>query len=80
MGPLAGIRILEVGGIGPNPFAGMMLADMGADVLRLDRPGDAIAMSGGSDPALRGRQAIAVDLKTSPGATARWRSQSAPTP
>ena len=37
MGPLAGIRILEVGGIGPNPFAGMVLADMGADVLRLDR-------------------------------------------
>ncbi len=67
MGPLAGIRVLEVGGIGPNPFAGMMLADMGADVLRLDRPGHANAISGGSDPALRGRQAIAVDLKTTAG-------------
>ena len=44
MGPLAGIRVLEVGGIGPNPFAGMMLADMGADVLRLDRPGHANAI------------------------------------
>ena len=69
MGPLAGIRILEVGGIGPNPFAGMMLADMGADVLRLDRPGDggAVARSGGPSPALRGRQVIAVDLKTESG-------------
>jgi alpha-methylacyl-CoA racemase len=67
MGPLAGIRVLEVGGIGPNPFAGMMLADMGADVLRLDRPGEANAISAGSDPALRGRQAIPVDLKTTAG-------------
>ena len=36
-GPLQGIRILEIAGIGPGPFAAMMLADMGADVLRIDR-------------------------------------------
>jgi hypothetical protein len=38
MGPLAGIRILEFSGIGPGPFAAMMLSDMGAEVLRIDRP------------------------------------------
>ncbi len=37
MGPLDGIRIIEIAGIGPGPFAGMMLADMGAEVLRVDR-------------------------------------------
>ncbi|MCL2419592.1 MAG: CoA transferase, partial [Conexibacteraceae bacterium] len=67
MGPLAGIRVLEVGGIGPTPFAGMMLADMGADVLRLDRPVEGAAMSVASDPTLRGRQTIAVDLKAESG-------------
>ena len=40
MGPLAGLRVVEFEAIGPGPFAGMMLADMGADVLLLDRPGD----------------------------------------
>jgi alpha-methylacyl-CoA racemase len=38
-GPLTGLRVLELGGIGPAPFAGMTLADMGADVVRIDRPG-----------------------------------------
>ena len=37
MGPLAGLRIIEVAGIGPGPFCAMMLADMGADVIRVDR-------------------------------------------
>ena len=37
MGPLAGLNVVEMAGIGPAPFAGMMLADMGADVLRIDR-------------------------------------------
>ena len=49
MGPLHGVKILEIAGIGPGPFAAMMLADMGADVVRVDRadkvyggdPGDA---------------------------------------
>src|SRR5690606_9025200 len=40
-GPLAGLAVLELGGIGPVPFAGMVLADLGADVLRVDRPGAA---------------------------------------
>jgi alpha-methylacyl-CoA racemase len=68
MGPLAGVRILELGGIGPNPFAGMLLADMGADVLRLDRAvGAGIGQNGASDPTLRGRQTLVVDLKSEQG-------------
>jgi alpha-methylacyl-CoA racemase len=66
MGPLGGIKILEVAGIGPGPFAGMMLSDMGADVVRIDR---ADRVKGG-DPAhppkdvlARGRRSVAVDLK-----------------
>jgi alpha-methylacyl-CoA racemase len=71
MGPLAGVRILEVGGIGPNPFAGMLLSDMGADVLRLDRAvGTGIGQSGASDPTLRGRQTLALDLKSDQGRSA----------
>ena len=66
MGPLAGVKVLEVGGIGPNPFAAMLLADMGADVLRLDR-----ASGGGfHDPTLRGRQAIGIDMKSPAGVEA----------
>jgi len=38
-GPLAGVRVVELAGIGPAPFACMLLADLGADVVRLDRPG-----------------------------------------
>ena len=41
MGPLSGLKIVEVAGIGPGPFAAMMLADMGADVIRVDIPGGA---------------------------------------
>ncbi|MDE3134358.1 MAG: CoA transferase [Acidobacteriota bacterium] len=67
-GPLAGTRILEVGGIGPNPFAGMLLADMGADVIRLDRQvGTGFGQGGPHDPTLRGRQTLAVDLKSDAG-------------
>jgi alpha-methylacyl-CoA racemase len=60
-GPLAGLKVIEFGGIGPGPFAGMMLSDLGADVLRIVRPGT-------DDPNLqrldaRGRRAIALDLK-----------------
>lgn len=67
-GPLAGIRIVEFAGIGPGPFAAMLLADMGADVVRLDRPS-------GTDPysrhvVSRGRPSVAVDLKD-PTETAR---------
>ena len=63
-GPLAGIRIIEMAGIGPGPFAGMMLADHGATVIRVDRPG---ARIDAKDPLLRSRQVIAVDLKHADG-------------
>ena len=63
-GPLQGIRIIELAGIGPGPFAGMMLADHGAEVIRVDRPG---ARIDGRDPLLRGRRLIGVDLKSTYG-------------
>jgi alpha-methylacyl-CoA racemase len=66
MGPLKGIRILEFAGIGPGPFAAMMLADMGAEVLRLDRAG-AVTKPTPSGPHWdmlnRGRRSVALDLK-----------------
>jgi alpha-methylacyl-CoA racemase len=65
-GPLEGFRILEVGGLGPVPFAGMVLADMGADVIRLDRSADSPHGAAG-DPVMRGRQTIALDLKSPAG-------------
>jgi alpha-methylacyl-CoA racemase len=65
-GPLTGVRIIEIGSIGPGPFAAMMLADMGADVLRLDRVGPT-ALSGLLDTSAnvlhRNRPSVAVDLK-----------------
>ncbi|HEY8525085.1 MAG TPA: CaiB/BaiF CoA-transferase family protein [Acidimicrobiales bacterium] len=70
MGPLAGIKIIELAGIGPGPFCGMMLSDMGAEVIRIDR---AQSVQGG-DPATppadllnRGRKSIGVDLKNPEG-------------
>jgi len=59
-GPLAGIRIIEMAGIGPAPFAGMMLADHGADVVRIERPG---AARRGSNVLSRSRSSVALDLK-----------------
>jgi alpha-methylacyl-CoA racemase len=59
-GPLAGVRVIELGGIGPGPFCGMLLADMGAEVLRVDRPGDERKQ----DMILhRGREFATADLK-----------------
>jgi alpha-methylacyl-CoA racemase len=60
-GPLAGLRVVELVGLGPGPFAGMMLADLGADVLRVDRYGDA----GTTDRNVlhRGKASVALDLK-----------------
>src|SRR4051794_26962465 len=67
MGPLRGLRVLELAGIGPGPFAAMMLADLGADVLRVDRPGGGVLPAGNVEPVHdvlnRGRRSIAVDLK-----------------
>jgi len=65
-GPLQGIRVIEIAGIGPGPFAGMMLADMGAEVLRLDRADrvpDAPPSGTSSDVLARGRRSVGVDLK-----------------
>lgn len=61
MGPLRGIRILEIAGIGPSPFAAMLLSDMGAEVIRIERNSAATANS--CDVSLRGRRSIALDLK-----------------
>ncbi|MDJ0768898.1 MAG: CaiB/BaiF CoA-transferase family protein [Ilumatobacter sp.] len=65
-GPLAGYRIVEIAGIGPGPFAAMMLADMGAEVIRVERAGSVRGPAPeGSHPDLlrRGRRNIAIDLK-----------------
>lgn len=59
-GPLRGMRVLEVGGIGPTPFAAMMLADMGAQVVRIERAGAPIQERG---PTTRGRLLLDLDLK-----------------
>jgi alpha-methylacyl-CoA racemase len=61
-GPLAGVRIVELAGLGPAPFAGMVLADLGAEVVRVDRPGRPNAVAR-MDVLNRGRRSIAVDLK-----------------
>jgi alpha-methylacyl-CoA racemase len=67
--PLDGVRIIELAGIGPGPFAGMMLADMGAEVIRVDRPGGNPSAGHGSGHSVlfRSRRAIAVDLKQPEG-------------
>jgi len=66
-GPLSGLRVVEIAGIGPGPFAGMMLADAGADVIRVDRPDGAPMVSGPTDVVGRGRRSISVDLKRRAG-------------
>jgi alpha-methylacyl-CoA racemase len=70
VGPLAGIRVIEIAGIGPGPFCAMMLADLGAEVVRIDRADRA---KGGGSPNValdllnRGRKSVAVDLKQPDG-------------
>jgi alpha-methylacyl-CoA racemase len=59
-GPLHGLRIVEMAGLGPGPFAAMMLADHGAELIRVERSG---MMGFGGDPLLRSRRSIALDLK-----------------
>ena len=63
-GPLVGIRVLELAGIGPVPLAGMLLSDMGADVLRIDRPGGVglVPVPPEADAMARGRRSAIVDL------------------
>ena len=73
MGPLTGLRVLEFEAIGPGPFCGMLLADMGADVLLIDRAHDAGLGVGGErrhDVMLRGRRSVTLDLKTPGGVQA----------
>jgi len=71
MGPLAGVTVIEIAGIGPGPFCGMMLADMGAEVVRVDRA-DKVAGGDPDHPPAdlngRGRRSIGVDLKNPDGA------------
>jgi alpha-methylacyl-CoA racemase len=64
-GPLAGLRVLELAGIGPSPHASMVLADLGADVVRVDRPGPAFdpLPAGVPDVLLRGRRSVSLNLK-----------------
>src|SRR5260370_29382291 len=83
MGPLEGVRIVELAGIGPAPFCAMLLADMGAEVIRLDRAanvGQDDSRVGGPpgeeyrfNLLARGRRNIAVDLKNKAGADAALR-------
>jgi alpha-methylacyl-CoA racemase len=69
MGPLQGLRVVELAGIGPGPFAAMLLADLGADVVRIDRPGATPTFGyTGIDLLTRGRRSVAVDLKHPDGA------------
>jgi alpha-methylacyl-CoA racemase len=70
-GTLAGVRVLEIGGIGPGPFAAMMLADHGADVLRIDLGSPAVdVLMGACNPTLRGRPTVGIDLKHPDGRAA----------
>ncbi len=63
MGPLNGVKVIELQGIGPGPYCCMMLADMGADVLRIDRAGNVGRPHNPADILARGRRSLAVDLK-----------------
>ncbi|GIU83964.1 MAG: alpha-methylacyl-CoA racemase [Acidimicrobiales bacterium] len=70
MGPLGGVRVLELAGIGPGPFCGMVLADMGAEVVRIDRADRAGGKKKGDPPPDvmgRGKRSVAVDLKNPDG-------------
>ncbi|MEU5025489.1 CaiB/BaiF CoA transferase family protein [Streptomyces milbemycinicus] len=71
-GPLAGVRVVELAGIGPGPFAAMLLADLGADVVRVDRPGGTggLKVDPAYDLANRNKRSVLLDLKTEPGQAA----------
>ncbi|MFH8496179.1 CaiB/BaiF CoA transferase family protein [Streptomyces coeruleorubidus] len=67
-GPLAGVRVVELAGIGPGPFAAMLLADLGADVVRVDRPGGpGLAIDPAYDVTNRNKRSVVVDLKAPDG-------------
>ena len=74
MGPLHGVRVVELAGIGPAPFAAMLLADLGAEVVRVDRvQHDTPASADATDVLARGRRSIALDLKSPGGREAALR-------
>jgi alpha-methylacyl-CoA racemase len=60
-GPLVGLRVIELAGIGPGPYAGMLLGDLGAEVIRIERPGAGAPHP--ADPTLRNRRTMVLDLK-----------------
>ncbi|MFF3817714.1 CaiB/BaiF CoA transferase family protein [Streptomyces bluensis] len=67
-GPLVGVRVVELAGIGPGPFAAMLLADLGADVVRVDRPdGTGLAIDPAYDVTNRNKRSVIVDLKSEDG-------------
>jgi alpha-methylacyl-CoA racemase len=67
-GPLAGVRVVELAGIGPGPFAAMLLGDLGADVVRVDRPGGAgLAIDPAYDLTNRNKRSVLIDLKSADG-------------
>jgi alpha-methylacyl-CoA racemase len=71
-GPLDGLRVVEIAGIGPAPYAAMLLADLGADIVRIDRPAGGMLRGGGGpfDFIGRNRRSVAVDLKQPSGVAA----------
>ncbi|RNL81120.1 CaiB/BaiF CoA transferase family protein [Nocardioides marmorisolisilvae] len=66
-GPLAGVRVLEIASLAPAPFGTMLLADLGADVLRVDRAGSSAAITPPPGPLDRGKRSLALDLKSPEG-------------
>ncbi len=67
-GPLSGVRVVELAGIGPGPFAAMLLADLGADVVRVDRPGGpGLGIDPACDITNRNKRSVLVDLKSPDG-------------
>ncbi|MFF9456799.1 CaiB/BaiF CoA transferase family protein [Streptomyces flaveolus] len=67
-GPLSGVRVVELAAIGPGPFAAMLLADLGADVVRVDRPGGpGLAIDPARDVTNRNKRSVIVDLKSPDG-------------
>jgi alpha-methylacyl-CoA racemase len=67
MGPLQGVKVLEIGGIGPGPFCGMLLSDMGADVVRVERKQQFKRIRPQHDVLTRNRRSIVIDLKSETG-------------
>ncbi|MGM0720897.1 MAG: CaiB/BaiF CoA transferase family protein [Actinomycetota bacterium] len=68
-GPLAGLKVIELAGIGPGPHAAMILGDLGADVVRVDRPSGGLKLGSDAvpDPTARGRRSVTADLKEPAG-------------